>query len=144
MKHKTFTRLLCLLICLLMMSAVPVSAAVPSDDAIMPLWNSIYSVEVSIVFDGTTGVPGGIASKQSTADSIEGTLTVYAYVDDEWVYVTHWYNKVTNGTLVVTGEFDGVSGIRYKAVFDVVAYTDGVAETASFYHTKTCPTVVSG
>ena len=116
-----------------------VNAALPRDEAIMPLWTSIYEVEVSLNFSGTTGIPAGIASKQSTASSIEGTLTVYEEVDNEWIEVDSWYKRVTRGTLVVGEDFEATSGVRYKAVFYVVAYTGTTPESETFEIIKTCP-----
>lgn len=114
-------------------------AAMPEDDGIMPLWDSVYEVEVYVEFNGTTCMPGGIASKQSTATSIEGTLTVYEEVHGQWIELYSWYKRVTRGSLVLGEDFVATSGVRYKAVFEVTAYTGTTSETVVFEDIGTCP-----
>jgi hypothetical protein len=107
--------------------------------AATPRWVNIYSIELDIVFDGNYAIASGIASKQSTATSIEGTLTLYELEDDEWVEIGEWYNSKSRGTLAVSGEFTCESGVTYKAVFVVTAYTGTSAETETVEYTKQCP-----
>lgn len=107
--------------------------------AVTPRWASIYSIELDIAFDGSESCASGAASKQSTATSIEGTLTLYKLVDDEWVYMDEWYNSKTRGTLVVSGTFTCQSGVTYKAVFVVTAYTGTTAETETVERIVECP-----
>ncbi|MBE6534615.1 MAG: hypothetical protein E7678_06600 [Ruminococcaceae bacterium] len=107
--------------------------------AVTPRWVSISSMELNIVFDGNYAVATGLASKQSTATSIEGTVTLYKLVDDEWVYMDEWYNYRTRGTLAVSGEFSCESGVTYKAEFVVTVYTGTFAETETTEISKRCP-----
>ena len=41
---------------------------------VTPRWTSIYHIDLDIVFSGTTGTFAAVASKQSTASLIEGTV----------------------------------------------------------------------
>lgn len=70
---------------------------------------------------------------------IEGTLYVYEKVNGQWEYVDEAYKSKTVGTLGISFEFDAQSGVEYKAVFVVTAYTNGVAETETVENIKTCP-----
>lgn len=102
-------------------------------------WTGILSIDISMVFDGNEGDVSGIASKKSTATKIEGTLYVYKLVGGKWIYVDEWYNSKTRGTLVVGDTFVCESGVTYKAVFVVTAYTNGVPETETMEYIEVCP-----
>ena len=102
-------------------------------------WTSILSMQVDMAFDGDEGETLGIARKQTTATNIEGTVFLYKYVGDDLVYVDEWYNSKTRGTLTVGGTFPCESGVTYKAIFVVTAYTDGIPETEVIEYNKVCP-----
>lgn len=137
-KVKAFIMVLVISV-MMILSSLPSFAIMPEEDGIMPLWESVYEVEVYVEFNGTTCMPGGIASKQSTATSIEGTLTVYEEVDGQWEELYSWYRRVTRGSLVLGEDFEATSGVRYKAVFEVTAYTGTTPETVVFEDIGTCP-----
>lgn len=102
-------------------------------------WTSILSMEVGMAFDGNEADVTGIARKQATATKIEGTVYVYKLVGNDWIYVDEWYNSKTRGTLTVEGTFYCESGVKYKAVFVVTAYTGSTPESETVEHIKQCP-----
>ena len=102
-------------------------------------WASILSMEVVMTFDGNEGIVTGVASKQATASKIEGTVYIYKLVGDDWIYVDEWYNSKTRGTLGVEGIFYCESGVKYKAVFGVTAYTGTAPETETVEYIRQCP-----
>ena len=108
-------------------------------NAITPRWTSIYSIDLCIGFDGTLGNVSAVVIKQSTATSVEGTVTLYELVDEEWSYVGEWYNSKSRGTLVVSGDFACQSGVTYKAVLVVTAYTGAIPETETVEYIDECP-----
>lgn len=108
-------------------------------NAITPRWVSIFSIDLCMSFDGSDGNVSGVAIKQSTATSIEGTVTLYELVDDEWIYIDEWYNSKSRGTLGVSGDFVCESGVTYKAVFVVTAYTDSTPESETVEYIEQCP-----
>ena len=97
------------------------------------------SIEVVMTFDGNEGIVTGVASKQATASKIEGTVYIYKLVGDDWIYVDEWYNSKTRGTLAVEGTFYCESGVTYKAVFVVTAYTGTTPETETVEDIRQCP-----
>lgn len=107
--------------------------------AVTPRWTSIATIDLCIGFDQTQGNVSAVISKQSTANRVEGTVTLYKFVDDEWVYIGDWYNSKTRGTLVVSGDFTCESGVTYKAVLVVTAYTGTSAETETVEYSDQCP-----
>ena len=107
--------------------------------AVTPRWTSIATIDLCIGFDQTHGNVSAVISKQSTANRVEGTVTLYELVDDEWVYIGDWYNSKTRGTLVVSGDFTCESGVKYKAVLVVTAYTGTSAETETVEYIDQCP-----
>lgn len=107
--------------------------------AVTPRWTSIATIDLCIGFDGTLGNVSAVVTKQSTATSVEGTVTLYELVDDEWSYVGEWYNSKSRGTLVVSGDFACQSGVTYKAVLVVTAYTGATPETETVEYIDECP-----
>ena len=69
---------------------------------------------------------------------MEGTLTVYEIINGNWVYVDSASGSTTGNSLAVTVQFKGVGGRSYKAVFEVTAYKDGVAESDTSTAYKNC------
>ncbi len=131
-----------LVVALLLCSAMiaPSYAAVSEPD-IMPLWDSIYSAQLEIAFGGDGGLSGtaaGAARRQTTATSIEGTVTVYKNVDGEWVFVNSAYNSTTRMSLGVSCDFEAEKGVEYMAIFDVTAYTGSVGEDFTMDAFRTC------
>ena len=92
-----------------------------------------------MTFDGNEGIVTGVARKQATASKIEGTVYVYKLVGNDWIYVDEWYNSKTRGTLAVEGTFYCESGVTYKAVFVVTAYTGTTPETETVEDIRQCP-----
>ena len=107
--------------------------------AVTPRWASILSIDLVMGFDGNEGTVTGAASKQSTASQIEGTVYLYKLVGDDWIYIDEWYNIKTRGTLAVGGDFACESGVTYKAVFVVTAYTGTTPETETVEYIEECP-----
>ena len=136
---KKTVSLMLIVVALLMSTVTAVSAAVPEGESVVPLWVSIYNIEVDIDFDGNIGTAIAAATKKSTATSIEGTLSVYGYIDEEWVLIDSWYKSVSRGSLGLVEEFEAASGVQYKAVFEVTAYTGTVPESETFEIVRTCP-----
>ena len=108
-------------------------------NAITPRWTSIYSIDLVMSFDGSEGNVTGTSSKQSTATRIEGTVFLYELAEDDWIYIGEWYNSRSRGTLAVSGDFTCESGVTYKAVFVVTAYTGSIPETETVEYIDTCP-----
>ena len=106
---------------------------------IEPRWTSIYNIDLGISFSNGDGNVSGTAIKHATDNLIEGTLYLYKLVDDEWVYMDEWYKSKAIGTLGISGDFSCESGVTYKGVFTVTAYTDGIPETETVEFIKTCP-----
>ena len=116
---------------------VPTAA---TESNIMPIWDNVSAVDLVVGFDGSTGYMTADVSRQAGVTSMEATVTVYRYSGDEWVYVDDWYKSTTRNTLVVTGEFNAVSGVQYKAEIVVTAYRDNTnGETVTHEIIRTCP-----
>lgn len=128
-----------LLVVLLCSLSVNVSAFEDFETTITPRWVSIYSIDLDMAFDDEGGTVAAIATKKSGASLIEGTLYLYKLVNGEWVYIDEWYRSKAIGTLGVSGDFVSESGVTYKGVFIVTAYTNGVPETETVEYSKTCP-----
>ena len=117
-------------VALLIPTSVSAFAALPPDDGKAELqWTSISSMSVDMVLD---------ARRQSTASSIEGTVTVYKLVGDTWEFVADAYKSTTRVTLAVSVDFEAESGYTYKAEFEVTAYTNGTGESHTATWTEVC------
>lgn len=116
-------------------AAVPAFAAIP--ETVQPRWTSIATIQLDMTFDGADGNATGVARKQGTATNIEGTVTVYKQVGNDWVYVEDTYAQKSVGTLIVSVDFYAEEGTTYKMVFEVTAYTGNAAETETIEHIET-------
>lgn len=129
------------LLTLCMALALPTYAALPEDNAVMPLWDNISSVYSDVGFgsDGIASATGSLV-KKSGVQSVEGSMTVYKNIDGEWVFLTSATNSTTGYTFVVNADFAWESGAEYKAVLYVTAYRNGVGESIEKIVYKTAPT----
>lgn len=123
----------------LILTLVLIASFAVNIKAATPRWANIHSISLVITFDGSNGNASGVAIKQSTETKIEGTLYLYELIDDDWEYIDEWYNSKTRGTLGVSGDFTCESGVTYKAVFVVTAYTGTTSETETVEYIDTCP-----
>lgn len=138
-KMKKIIAAVVLIFALSMLTSVTSLAAVGNDDLIMPLWDSISSVELDMTFVSGNGNVMGVARKQPTATGIEAWLYLYKEVNGEWVFVDDNYVGFPRGSLGMGIDFPCESGVTYMAIFVVTAYTGDAAESETFYCTETCP-----
>ena len=138
-KMRKIITVIALLLALTTLTSFTVFAADSNDGLVMPLWDSISSVQLDMTFVDGVGNVAGIARKQSTATGIEATLYMYKEVDGEWEYIDEQYVGFPRGSLGITFDFPCESGVTYKAVFVVTAYTGDAAETETFECIETCP-----
>ena len=136
---KTIKITITLLLVLAMIVPATVGALAASSQKVQPRWTSIFSIELNMTFDGTSGNATGLARKQSTATDLEGILTVYKIVNGNWIFVNDTSGRKPIGTLGLSVDFYSESGATYIAVFEVTAYTGNAAETETVDVTKTCP-----
>ena len=118
--------------------SIPTFAAEVPETTVSPRWVSIANMHVDLGFVGNDGYTTGTARKQSTADSIVGTLTLYKWNGSTYEYITEASGWKTVGTLCVSIEFEAESGVQYLAVWMVVAYTDNVGESFTAEYLETC------
>ena len=135
MKKQVLLSLTALLLCMLFI--IPASAA--GDDGIMPLWDSIGDIVTEVSFDGSEGrFSVDVARLFGITTSLEATLTLYKYVDGDWVYMDSISGSSTR-SLSLYKTFEAESGVTYKAVAEVTAYSSAGAETATVDDIETCP-----
>ena len=101
-------------------------------------WTNLSSINVDIVFNNGEGSANGLAIKKNTAESVEGTLDLYQYVNGSWILIDSKTQSTTRNSLGMSIDFPAISGTKYKAVFSVTAYSSGFSESASLVSTKTC------
>lgn len=137
MMKKTVKITVMLLLVLAMIAPATVSMFAAQPEAVQPRWTSIATIELDMTFVGTSGNATGLARKQSTATNLEGVLTVYKLVGNDWVFVGDTFGEKPVGTLGLSVDFTAESGATYKAVFEVTAYTGNDAETETVEYTET-------
>lgn len=115
----------------------PISAELPDSGIIAPQWESIVNIKVDFIFSDSIATLT-VTRRDQTVTKLEGTLTVYKKVGNNWVYVTS--NSDTSArALAIDVEFAPVSGVTYKAVAEVTAYSSSGSEPATSSKTATCP-----
>ena len=119
--------------------SIPVFAAEMPEATVSPRWTSIGNMHVDIAFEGTEGTALGTARKQSTAQSIVGTLYLYYWNGSEYEYITEASNwRETPGTLSVSIDFEAEYGVQYLAMWNVIAYTNNIGEENTIEYLQTC------
>lgn len=115
----------------------PISAELPDSGIIAPQWESIVNIKVDFIFSDSIATLT-VTRRDQTVTKLEGTLTVYKKVGNNWVYVTS--NSDTSArALAIDVEFAPVSGVTYKAVAEVTAYSSSGSEPATSSKIATCP-----
>lgn len=125
--------MICMICCT--MSVIASAQVVPD---ITPLWTNINTITLIITFNGSSSFTRGLVTRQSGVTSMEGTLTLYKYVNSTWVYVGQWTGSSTSNSLIITGYFTCISGVQYKSVFAITAYSESATETETVTTYKTC------
>lgn len=119
--------------------ATGVSAIMSDGGIIAPQWLYMSAADVNILFKGTSGTADltvGRINKVTT--KLEGTITVYKQVGDDWEYVASNSDSSTRG-LSVSVSFTGESGATYKAVANITAYGSTGSETDTISKQAVCP-----
>ena len=134
-------KLTSLFLALLMLSVfvIPSSAAVIPDETVTPYWNNISSVTVEVSFlNGVGAATVDISRVFGVTTSIEATLSLYKLVNGQWVFMDSTSGSSTRA-LGLELYFDAVSGVTYKAVADITAYSNTEVETETLSDIETCP-----
>jgi hypothetical protein len=129
---------LSLVILMVCSSSMHIFAAQIPEDTVSPRWTSISYMNVDMSFVGTQGNASASARKQSTADRITGTLYLYKWNGTTYEYMDEVSGFKTVGTLGLSIDFVAEVGVQYKAVLEVVAYTDGHGEYEAITYYQTC------
>lgn len=124
-----------IMLCSLTVTAFAVETEEPE---IQPRWTSIATMDLDMAFVGNEGVASATARKQSTASRIEGVLSVFKWTGSRWEFIGDASGSKTVGTLGLSVYFECEQGVQYKAVFTVLAFTNGVAEDETIEYLETC------
>ena len=129
-----------LLLVLTMLCSLPISisAAQKEEITVTPMWDSIATMDIGITFVEGTGNASGTARKQADASHIVGTLGLYKWNGSRYEFITGVSGSKTVGTLSLSIDFPCETGVQYKAVLTVTAYTDGVGESETITFYRTC------
>ena len=119
-------------------ASAQIFAAQIQEDTVSPRWTSIAAMDVDMSFVGTQGNASATARKQSTAEEIVGTLYLYKWNGSYYEYMDEVSGYKTVGTLGLSIDFVAEVGVQYKALLEVVAYTDGHGEYDSMTYYLTC------
>ena len=104
-----------------------------------PQWSNISTMVSGLGFSGTNGTAFGSVDAKSGVTKIEGTLTVYRWSGNSWVYVdSDSDSTITDDYLVLYVEFTGVIGVEYKSVFHVAVTRNRIIETEDKYNYEVC------
>ena len=107
---------------------------------VMPRWTGVVDVRAFLDFYGTEGEATLSSTKGSSATKLEGVVTIYKWVNGQWVYVDSMSKSVTRGTLFIAFVFDGISGVQYKMEVEITAYSGTtVIEEITDVKYATCP-----
>ncbi len=117
----------------------PAYAALPEDNTVTPLWESISALSSDMVFNGSNGNATGVCTRKNGVEWLSGTMTVYKKVNGSWVYVDEMSKSVSVGSLAISVDFTAESGVEYMSEFTVTAFENGVPEMVTDTTYRTCP-----
>lgn len=129
---------LSLIVIMVCSSSLQIFAAQIPEETVSPQWTSILNMHVDMSFVGTQGNATGVARKQSTAESIVGTLYLYKWNGTTYEYMDEVSGFKTVGSLGLSIDFVAEVGVQYLAMLTVVAYTDGHGEQETIEYLETC------
>ncbi len=130
-----------LTLAILMLFSFSATAADIGENEIQPLWNYMNGVEYDFTISSGDG-NAWIMVKRSTGitTKIEASIAIYEQVGSYWFLVDGDYTESTQSVdLEVTIPTE--SGKKYKAVFEVVAYSGTNSETFEDTIIKTAPSI---
>lgn len=130
-----------LTLAILMLFSFSTAAADIGGIEITPLWDNMSNVNTEFTFSGNTATATVRADKiAGVTSSFEVSIAVYEQVGSYWLLVDGVYEEPTRSfTTKVTIPTE--SGKKYKAVFEVVAYSGTNSETFEDTIIKTAPSV---
>ena len=127
-----------LMICIF--SFVTVYCHADNSPEIMPRWNNIGDVSTAFTFYDDIGEAVATASRGNMITSMVGTITIYKYQNNDWIYVDSISKTTTRSTLGIVLEIEGTSGAEYKMEFLLTAYNGTtVMEKITDVKYATCP-----
>ncbi|MBQ8496235.1 MAG: hypothetical protein IJ489_02120 [Clostridia bacterium] len=107
---------------------------------IVPRWNNVGGVNTSLVFYENVGEAVAYVTKGESVTTLEGTITIYKFQNNEWIYEDSISKSTTRATLNMAMEFEGTSGLEYRMDFVVIAYSGTtVIEEITDVEYATCP-----
>lgn len=114
------------------------AAVVDPGDTVIPLWENIEEISISLVFSDNVGNSTAIITRiYGVTESLEATLTIYRKEGNyRWVTVASNSGSSTR-SLVLDVTFDAIEGATYKAVLDVTAYGINGVETETITQIET-------
>lgn len=130
-----------LTIVLLMSFVLPFSVSAEENiPTVTPRWSIIYIMELDIVFfSEDDAVVTAAVTGQSNVTLLEGKITLFEYVNNDWVLMDTYEKTSTYASLGMELEFDPVCGRDYKAYFYVTAYSADDKERTYCKVEETCP-----
>ena len=128
-----------LTLAILMLFSFSTAAADIGGIEITPLWDNMSNVNTEFTFSGNTATASVHAERiAGVTSSFEVSIAIYEQVGSYWLLVDGDYAESTRGVdLEVTIPTE--SGKKYKAVFEVVAYSGTSSETFDDTIIKTAP-----
>lgn len=114
--------IVCMTAILLTLNLFVPTALATSSTEIMPRWDNVQMVATQFVFYENIGEATATVTKGSGCTSLNGVITIYEFIDNEWVYLDSITKSTTRASLGMIYEFEGESGMEYKMEFVVTAY----------------------
>jgi len=102
-------------------------AALP--ETAVPLWDNFWNIDTNISFNGQSGLATASLAGKSGVTEITGILIVHERTATGWRQVDSVTKTVTERDIYLSTSFTGISGVEYRAVFNVTVTRYGVVET---------------
>jgi hypothetical protein len=124
-----------LLAALLLFSAMPLPALAAAPAGIMPLWDNIFSITMSLtISSGTASCSGSIIAEPGTTGITATFYLERKKANQSFVEITNWPDRCSNTlTLSFTETYPVSSGYTYRLRCDAIVTKGGVDEYVTVY-----------
>ena len=121
---------LSLIIVLALLASLSVNALAAVPIPLEPLWENAQRIDSSLHINNTSSYALACIEGFSNITLIEATLTVYRFINNEWIYINHTTNTTHLPILDLRVNFTALGGSSYKSILVVyLTNSEGVTES---------------
>ncbi len=128
-------KILSLFITITILFVLSANALAAAPAPLTPLWENAQKVDSTLHINNTESYALACIDGFSNITVIEATLTVYRFINNEWIYINHTTNISYSPILELRVNFTALGGSSYKSIL-VVHLTNSAGVTESIQRAR--------